>query len=175
MKKISSLLICLSLLLTGCSNSTKSKDNSGNLGIVRFEKDSLSERILRTEGAVQYSNEENPYDTVLENIAPSTTSTTRKDNKTPEEVEETNKDNTDKSFNEIHIIGQDTSKLYKKSGNDIIFNNVKYEGLARAVDMIEVPCDKRTFINFIVKTYSTESEVVDILFSEDYSRTENTL
>lgn len=172
--KIASISLAGVMMFTGCNSSKNTESNNDSLGIVRFGVDSLSERINRETSRLEDDTSENPYDTVLDSIA-QTTSSTRKDNKTPEEVEETNRDTTDKTFNELKITGKDTSKLYKKSGEDIIFNNVKYEGLASIVDTIEVPCDKRTFINFIVKTYNAESENVNIIFSEDYSRTESSL
>jgi hypothetical protein len=62
---------------------------------------------------------------------------------------------------ELAISNQDTSEDFEISGDDIIYNGITYKGLNEALNHMEYPTDRTTFINFILKTFNqTTNNVV---------------
>ncbi|MBO5388938.1 MAG: hypothetical protein J6A59_12580 [Lachnospiraceae bacterium] len=70
-------------------------------------------------------------------------------------------------FGEINLENSDTSRLYEIAGNDIVYNGVIYKDLYYNVQHLQLPCDMNTFINFIIKTYSTTSDKVLTYYVND--------
>ena len=62
---------------------------------------------------------------------------------------------------EIIIEDTDNTHDYTIEGNNIIYNNIKYNNLYDIINNLDSPFDSNTFINFIIKNYSVpgESEV----------------
>ena len=67
----------------------------------------------------------------------------------------------------LEIIGDDKSTDFEVSGNDIIYNGVKYIGLNSAIKSIEIPYEKTTFTNFIVKTFNPSSSIVRVTYTNE--------
>ena len=79
---------------------------------------------------------------------------------------DTNGSNTE--HNEINISGEDTTPSYEVIDNaHVRYNNTTYKNLYTNVNNMEIPYDKVTFINFIVKTYKPTSDTVTTILSSD--------
>ena len=64
------------------------------------------------------------------------------------------------SGGELIIENNDTTENYEIDGENIIYNNKKFNNLYTVVNSIELPYDTNTFINFIVKTVEPSREEV---------------
>lgn len=90
------------------------------------------------------------------------------------EYEDTNTDVVDPSVlvGEIEIENKDNTTYYTLEGNNIVYGNTTYTDLNSNLDKIDLPCDKNTFINFIVKTFDTDSNTVNTYCSNDNEEVE---
>lgn len=72
---------------------------------------------------------------------------------------------------EIKLVNTDESTDFTIENEDVIYKDTRFKGLNTAIDSIEIPYDKNTFINFIVKTFNTDSaEIAVTLNIEDYTQ-----
>ena len=69
-------------------------------------------------------------------------------------------------LSELIIVGDDNSVDYQiVDESDIIYNNQRYIGLYTAILNCELPYNENTFINFIIKTYNTGSNIIYVSYS----------
>lgn len=65
-------------------------------------------------------------------------------------------------YSQLLLENDDTTEYFEVSGEDIVYGGITYLGLNKALDSIEYPYDKRTLINFIVKTYDPMDTQVQV-------------
>lgn len=68
---------------------------------------------------------------------------------------------------EVQLENTDNSVDYIVEGEDIVYNGVRFKGLNTALNSVASPYDINTFINFVVKTYSTTEASVNVTYSID--------
>lgn len=146
LKVLTILVVTCMLSIVGCGSNTS---DSNNIAVkVEFKKDA---KTIRHDEVWQHAMKDvensNPYDV----------------------------DDPSIHFGEINLENNDTSVLYSISDNDIVYNGVVYKDLYYNVQHLQLPCDMNTFINFVIKTYSTTSDTVltyyvnDTEFNETFS------
>lgn len=64
------------------------------------------------------------------------------------------------SGGELVLENEDTTVNYEIDGENIVYNNKKFNNLYTVVNSVELPYDTNTFINFIVKTVEPSREEV---------------
>lgn len=73
---------------------------------------------------------------------------------------------------ELEITGEDNTQYYKIDGDDIIYGDVRYRGLYKAIKSCKQPYGENTFLNFIVKTYNPEADDITVMYyNEDEPET----
>ena len=65
---------------------------------------------------------------------------------------------------ELEIVGEDNSQYYTVDGDDILYGDVRYKGLHKAVLKCAQPYGENTFLNFIVKTYLPEAKDITVMY-----------
>lgn len=73
---------------------------------------------------------------------------------------------------EIILQNEDTTTDYEIDGDNVIYKEHTYVNLASIVESINTPCDKNTFINFIVKTANKDTTVSLSLITDQYVGTD---
>ena len=132
----------LTALLCGCSNQ-KEVDSSNINSIVSFTKDSSTIKnddvwiVKNTQQSISNNDED------VDVIDPLTI------------------------VGELKIENTDNTVSYYIDGGSIIYNNITFLNLKDCIDKLELPCDKNTFINFIIKTFTTESGTVSTYYYND--------
>jgi len=79
------------------------------------------------------------------------------------QYQQSTEDNTsheEPSGGELILENEDTTENYEIDGENIIYNNKKFNNLYTVVNSVELPYDTNTFINFIVKTVEPSKEEV---------------
>lgn len=77
---------------------------------------------------------------------------------------------------ELVLINNDTSKDYEIiNNNDIIYNGKQFNNLYSSIMNIDMPYDKNTFINFIIKTYTVDDNTIYSysVYSNEIEQNEN--
>lgn len=136
-------LIILSLSLVACDNTLLDKSSKETYIAPSFEVDELT---------VRQNNEWN----IKQEIAEETEEYTVK---TEADIKV--------DVGEIQLENTDGSVDYIVEGEDIVYNGVRFKGLNTALNSVASPYDINTFINFVVKTYSTTEANVNVTYSID--------
>lgn len=138
-KIILNLILCLiAINCIGCSDN--SRNSSDIIVKIEFNKD---DKTVRNDEAWLYDMKESDASSDYEVNEPQV------------------------NLGEIKLENSDDSVYYEVSGNDIVYNGVVYKDLYYNVQHLQLPCDINTFINFIIKTYDTNSNEVDTLYVND--------
>ena len=145
MKKIWLLVMLMILVtLTACENIKLDNNSDKDIYLApSFEVDNMT---------VRQNNEWNIKQEIQEEIDESTV-------KTEQDIKV--------DVGEIQLENTDTSVDYVIDGNDILYNNIRFKGLNNAINSVTTPYDTNTFINFIVKTYSTSEPDVLVNYNID--------
>lgn len=143
MKRIILFIIGITFMLSivGCQN--KKSENEVNFTPSTFEKDSST---IKNSESWQFNRQP-----IINN------------NTDDNEV-------VDPSINvgEIKIENTDGSKLFNIiEDRDIEYNGVVFKNLYSNIQHLELPCDQNTFINFVIKTYVTNSKHVNTEYLND--------
>lgn len=68
---------------------------------------------------------------------------------------------------ELEVVNTDNTVSYYINGNNIDYNDTTYVDLKSNIDKLQLPCDTNTFINFVIKTFKTESDIVNTYYCND--------
>jgi hypothetical protein len=60
---------------------------------------------------------------------------------------------------ELVLTGEDTTQKWEIDGNNIVYNGITFNNLYYCIQHVDLPCDETNFINFIVKTFTSTSDV----------------
>jgi hypothetical protein len=60
---------------------------------------------------------------------------------------------------ELVLTGEDTTQKWEIDGNNIVYNGITFNNLYYCIQHVDLPCDETNFINFIVKTFTSKSDV----------------
>lgn len=126
--------ICIALTFVGCGKSNES-DNSDTY--VEIEKDSNT------------IHKNNVFDIEKD----------YQEEKQEEKEESYNVVDPSINVGELSLQGTDSSVNWEIQGNDVVYNGVRFRDLYNCVQHLDLPCEQNTFINFIVKTLNTTTDV----------------
>lgn len=144
---ISAGLLLTMLSLTACNNIDIGGSNNNEYRPQLFEVDELTVRQNNEWNVKQEIAEENNETTV----------------NTEEDIKV--------DVGEVQLENTDTSIDYTIEGGDIVYNGIRFVELSTAVNSVSSPYDTNTFINFIIKTYSTAESTVNVSYNIDSNTT----
>jgi hypothetical protein len=149
MKKIRAiLLIMVCLIQCGCGN-IEENNKINEIVIRQFEIDSNTVSIHSGSRADNNDSGDNDWD---DNDGDDDTDT--------EDNNET--DNKDKIDNTsiITFEGESSELLGEISGDDVIYNGIKYMNLYFNLSLVELPCDMTSMINFILMNFKADNYII---------------
>lgn len=139
-KKLASLILVSTILLSGCGQTIKASDS--DYIPQTFYKDENTMRVADEKSWLLDSYEQSNNDSASYNQNVTDEGLSNR----PEDTE----------FGEIELIGEDATTPWEIVNNtDIVYKGTTFHDLYTCVNSIELPYTKETFINFILKTYET--------------------
>lgn len=154
-------VILLTLILcTACGNSyVENNSTSDKRDVTYFEKDRYT---VKKEEYCDYLYNTNYNSSNYQEDEQEVQSTEDKDD--VQDVQDV-KEAEDIAVSEI-LLYEDDSINFTVDGDNIVYNNITFYNLYSHVNSIELPCDINTFINFIIKTYPSDSDAIVYLSKE---------